>query len=225
MKKDLKNISMDYEKKYKEALERAKSYQKLNKSAVITAIFPELAESKESKNEKIRKALISVLTSDFEKDTTINDITVEEIVDWLEKQGEQKPEVEYVYPKFRAGDLIEEIEPNGYSKPVRVRYIGYGYYACESDDHKRFLSLPIKQEDDFRLVEEKEESELDEVSYLVGLKRIIDNPKSYGLVKIDKDTQEWIESIIKDYEELAQTDKEHLEIIKAKINTLKSIIL
>ena len=143
----------------------------------------------------------------------------------LEKQREQEPEVEYVYPKFRAGDLIEEIEPNGYSKPVRVKYIGCGYYSCESDDHKRFLSLPIKQEDDFRLVEEKDDSELDETSYRVALKRIIDNPKSYGLVKIDKDVQEWIESIIKDYEELTQTDKDHLETIKAKISILKSIIL
>lgn len=143
----------------------------------------------------------------------------------LEKQREQEPEVEYVYPKFRAGDLIEEIEPNGYSKPVRVKYIGCGYYSCESDDHKRFLSLPINQEDDFRLVEEKDDSELDETSYRVGLKHVLDNPKFYGLVKIDKDVQAWIESIIKDYEVLAQTDKDHLEIIKSKISTLKKLVI
>lgn len=37
-------------------------------------------------DEKIRKALISILKSDFEKDTTIFGISVGQIIDWLEKQ-------------------------------------------------------------------------------------------------------------------------------------------
>lgn len=38
---------------------------------------------------KIRKALISILKSDFEKDTTIYDISVGDIIAWLEKQGKK----------------------------------------------------------------------------------------------------------------------------------------
>lgn len=45
-------------KRYDEAIERAKHYQKVNGSAVILAIFPEL---KESKHEKIRKWLINTI--------------------------------------------------------------------------------------------------------------------------------------------------------------------
>ena len=52
------------------------------------AFFPTI---KESEDEKIRKALISVLKSDFENDTTIHDISVGDIIAWLEKQCEQKP--------------------------------------------------------------------------------------------------------------------------------------
>lgn len=49
-------------------------------------IFPEV---KESEDEKIRKALISILKSDFEKDTTIFGISVGQIIDWLGKQSNE----------------------------------------------------------------------------------------------------------------------------------------
>jgi len=82
---------MDYEKLYKESLERAKNLRKdaIDMGDNIRAkqceiIFPTL---KESENERIRKALISILKSDFEKDTTIYDISVGDIIAWLEKQG------------------------------------------------------------------------------------------------------------------------------------------
>lgn len=45
------------------------------------------SELKESEGENIRKALIDVLNSDFEKDTEIHGITVGTIITWLEKQG------------------------------------------------------------------------------------------------------------------------------------------
>lgn len=78
---------MDYEKKYKEALERASKicnsdFEPNDKSILCSIIFPELKESEE----RIRQALISILKSDFEKETTIFGISVEEIITWLEKQ-------------------------------------------------------------------------------------------------------------------------------------------
>jgi len=83
---------MNYEKKYKELvskMERAYLYADTdNTKVVLEEIYPEI---KSNKDEKIREALISILTSDFEKDNTINDITIGEIIDRLEKQDRQKP--------------------------------------------------------------------------------------------------------------------------------------
>ena len=80
----------NYEKKYKEALEKAQRFY--NNSVAITKkgledIFPELAESK---NEMIRKELIRA----FQSLNTIdvwNGIKRSDILAWLEAQGEQKP--------------------------------------------------------------------------------------------------------------------------------------
>ena len=136
----------------------------------IIKIFPEL---KESEDETIRKALIEMV-----HDTTGDELWVdygihkEETLAWLEKQGEQKTEVKYVYTKFQIGDTIVEIKPNGYCQPVRVKYIGDGAYSCESDDGKRSLSFPIINQDDYELVEQKHAwSEEDEkkLNYLIAL--------------------------------------------------------
>ena len=76
----------NYEKKYKDALERAKNYHKqlLDEdnpewAGEIENIFPEL---KESEDEKIRKALIRYHQSTI----NIDGIKGEEILAWLEKQ-------------------------------------------------------------------------------------------------------------------------------------------
>ena len=156
---------------YDEALEKAKRlYEKGTITESLCHIFPELAESED---ERIRKALIEMV-----HDTTGDELWVdygihkEETLAWLEKQGEQKTEVKYVYTKFQIGDTIVEIKPNGYCQPVRVKYIGDGAYSCESDDGKRSLSFPIINQDDYELVEQKHAwSEEDEkkLNYLIAL--------------------------------------------------------
>ena len=77
----------NFEEKYNQALERARHALKtdLHESGhwAITYIFPEL---KHPTDNEIREALISVLESDFEPESTINDITVNNIVDWLKSQ-------------------------------------------------------------------------------------------------------------------------------------------
>ena len=79
---------MDYEKKYKDALERAREFQKSKDGlCVLTAesIFPELNESED---EKIRKELIFYL-GDMPEDTELrNGVTNRDVLSWLEKQGE-----------------------------------------------------------------------------------------------------------------------------------------
>jgi len=81
---------MDYEKAYKEALERAREFQKSKDGlCVLTAesIFPEL---KKSEDERLRKNTIAFL-KDFADKGYENAV---ECIDWLEKQDEQKSKEE-----------------------------------------------------------------------------------------------------------------------------------
>lgn len=90
---------MDYEKKYKNALERARDVytyycddrEQLRK---IESIFPELAESED---ERIRKGLLSYVNvvkaeaiARFPKeDILLEDIKIDDAIAWLEKQKEE----------------------------------------------------------------------------------------------------------------------------------------
>ena len=123
---------MDYEQKYKEALERAEKAlevfgtDKCEGARQIFSLFPEL---KESEDERIRKAIIGTLPKYGYLPQTA--IKVEDALTWLEKQGsEQKPILDFkarnwyvnkvdgkihditynptdkVEPKFKVGDYI-----------------------------------------------------------------------------------------------------------------------
>lgn len=141
---------MDYKKKYEQALERAKVINPGTADyEVAVKIFPEL---KENEDERIREALMLHIKY---KVSVISGWRKEELIAWLKKQGEQKPEIKYIYPKFRVGDVIEPAKPNGSYVPVRVNYIGEGAYSCESDDRTAFLSLPICYENDYVLTKQK----------------------------------------------------------------------
>lgn len=79
---------MNFEKRYREAMGRAKKYMQDGRMTPTKTfaeyIFPEL---RESEDERIRKALVR-----FHKSTIdVNGIKGEDIVAWLEKQGKQKP--------------------------------------------------------------------------------------------------------------------------------------
>ena len=84
-------------KAYDEAKARMSRAFNSNRCTIgfMNEIFPELCESKD---ERIRKELISILKSDFEKDTTIFDISIEQILAWLEKQGRYQ---RVIYPLCR----------------------------------------------------------------------------------------------------------------------------
>ena len=83
---------MDYEKKYNEALERAKAILcNLGEGASsirdIETIFPELAESED---ERMKKAIVHVLYENYSDAAVIEGVEIAEIIAWLEKQ--KKPE-------------------------------------------------------------------------------------------------------------------------------------
>lgn len=90
---------MDYEQKYKDAIERAMKYlydtEKCMSTEFFNAteramqeIFPEL---KESEDEKIRKTVIEMIhdTPNIECEENYN-VRKEDVLVWLEKQGGQK---------------------------------------------------------------------------------------------------------------------------------------
>ena len=81
-------MATDYEQKYKEALERAKKFEDKYGGDYAGYIFPELAESED---ERIRKWLYDYFSTIKEMIWIHRDITCEQILDWLEKQKEQKP--------------------------------------------------------------------------------------------------------------------------------------
>lgn len=88
---------MDYEKKYKEAIERAKIWQEhlydvndKDYADELNYIFPEL---KESEDERIRKDLLNHLNAGATNKTIIAHADdYKKWADWLKKQDEQKPE-------------------------------------------------------------------------------------------------------------------------------------
>ena len=79
----------NYEQKYKEVLEKAKQkldacgYLESRQAQMILELFPELEESKD---EKIRKALVDGFFKYSNSFTTFGGIKVEDIISWLEKQ-------------------------------------------------------------------------------------------------------------------------------------------
>ena len=81
---------MDYEKAYKEALERAKSFQEKYGGDYAGYIFPEL---RESEDERIRKFLVDYFASYKIGNVTTkpNGVRIDDILNYLEKQKEQKP--------------------------------------------------------------------------------------------------------------------------------------
>ena len=83
-------LTDNYEQKYKEALEKAKTLineqgSKLNVKEISEYLFPEL---KESEDEKIRKALINYFKHVRYNGLDLKTTNIEEVLDWLEKQKE-----------------------------------------------------------------------------------------------------------------------------------------
>lgn len=140
---------MNYEQKYKDALERAKQALKdgtitNNTIAYIQDIFPELKESCSNRIKNLIYCLIRD-SSDKRKLLEHNGTTVEEAPAWLEKQGEPKPQgktaleaiheekvdnqncvklADKVEPKFHKGDWVVVSTTKG-EKVVQIASVEY----------------------------------------------------------------------------------------------------
>ena len=149
---------MDYEKKYKEALNKAKECLKdgtITNIAIsyIGSIFPEL---KESEDERIRKAIRLYLDwLDGRKSIAPKgDYSIKDMSTWLEKQGMQ--------PRYNIGDIIcdkscttlnKEAQPN-----MEIVDIQNGMYICDKG------SFPVSQQDEYELVSKKIDTKLNDDS-------------------------------------------------------------
>lgn len=136
---------MNDKEMYMKALERAKSALEdgtlsTHTIALLKDIFPELMESKD---EKIRKELIEHIKANQEAPFVLfQKFSPEDVITWLEKQGEDKP-ADKVKPKFHEGDWvigrateneprqIAEITEEGYKRT----YGGWIGFSFEEDMH------------------------------------------------------------------------------------------
>ena len=92
---------MNYEKKYKIALDRAKEQLECSKvceyknadiaSAIMKTMYNIFPELKESEDEKIRKTIVRFFKDNYPNETKMYDgsVTVEKVIDWLEKQRDK----------------------------------------------------------------------------------------------------------------------------------------
>ena len=122
---------------------------------VAEKYFPELKESKESEDERVKKAIKYGLDYVFTNNTTVYETTKEQCLAWLEKQGEENTII--VIPKFRVGDIIR---PKGSTAEYTIESIsGECYYG-------KGWGLHISCDNDYELVEQKPTwSEEDSIMY------------------------------------------------------------
>lgn len=128
--------NMDYEKKYKEALGRAREFQSQHPTRsegdLMVAIFPELAESEDK---RITRAINNMLPFIPERAYANNGVTKEDVLTWLKKQGEQKP-VDKVEPEFKVGEWAVDEEDNYVYQVRRVNLTDSGYfYSTKTNCH------------------------------------------------------------------------------------------
>lgn len=139
----------DYEKKYKEALDKLQEALAPKEGCDISGltrrciedIFPEL---KESEDDRIRKVLVDFFKNYKTQEElgikTFFGIKTNDILSWLEKQGEKKA-TDKVEPKFHEGDWIidkqgivhqiEKVIENVTNNTFAYDLVGGGYFNEE----------------------------------------------------------------------------------------------
>lgn len=124
---------MNYEEKYKQALERARDLMTNQKPPafdkhLIEMVFPELKES-EDKDEMIKQCLIEHIKCNKDLNWSLFQwFKPDTIIAWLEKQGEKKL-IENVETKFCEGDKVVSNQ-NGKVYTVGTAYWVNGDNIC-----------------------------------------------------------------------------------------------
>lgn len=212
------NNQMDYEKAYKEAIERARNV--LNNKAtdrepgtrIPEYIFPELAESKD---ERIRKTTVAFL-KDLAKHGYENAV---ECIDWLEKQGEQKSASDTTY-KAKAGDSLNVVngKPFDYEHATitqkdfaSVNYTGeevvnavkntsiLDMVDLAGSDNDKSVTLTVTGGADYKISVKPNEkavwSKEDEEMANDLIEGCISSEKAYHLTHTSKEIADWLKSL------------------------------
>lgn len=158
-------MERDYKELYEKITESdwfKKAYQ--DKSLGKCPIVVEGLE--ESKDEKIRKALIKDFRNYYEMyDKSCGEpkwgsdcLLVKDILDWLERKKEQKPVTIVRIPKFRVGDIIQHVPLEKWDRSARVRAIdenGYHIDYTHIGDSVSGGYIGFSFENEYELVEQK----------------------------------------------------------------------
>lgn len=159
---------MDYEKAYKDALERARAGKPMNE------VFPELHESED---ERIRKEIIDYLSNEQHnvKQLTPRTNEFEDWIAYLEKLKEQKQKIKVRIPKFRVGDIIQRVPLERWDSSKKITSIdehGYNYNLSHLGDTVSGGAIGFAFENEYELVEQKP-TEKQDYSGLTKLERAI----------------------------------------------------
>ena len=149
----------NYEKKYKNALEWARKVMQGKVGFVlddVLEVFPELKESGDERMVKFIKNQLfnikKIITENYELDAKLTNA-----IDWLEKQGEQKP-ADKVEPKFKVGDIVKH-KDNPHLTYILKRFTddgNYEFHAIGKDGHEGCTCISVvKYQDKWELVEQK----------------------------------------------------------------------
>lgn len=164
-----------YEKKYKEALKRAKdmlSYKEVRQED-MEYLFPEL---KESGDERIRKRILLSLQKDFmaTKNSGCSTKDLEECIAWLEKQSEKpqgKTALEAIQEKEADNRNCVDgygIKEGGFSIPTKPAMFSKQEPATWSEEDDAYIFFAISAVEDY--YDEKNPLQKGLVDWLKSLK-------------------------------------------------------
>lgn len=168
------------------------------------------------KQGQVKESTISQHEIETCKDN-VNSLTFEDekvrktLIDFFGRGAKYGGQTNGVYDK----DIIAWLEKQGKTSPVLSNSSNNGKdeqkqeWSEEEDDDAWMNDIISKVENNLQLNKA-------EIDWLKSLKL---QPKQ----SLDEDTQQWVDTIIKDYEDLYNTDKDHSATIQAKISILKSL--
>lgn len=151
---------MDYEKMYKEALERARANYKADKEVgflencdMLELIFPELTESED---ERIRMELVAFFKGMQDSDwheKYWHDLEIDRILAYLEKQKEQKP-AEYL-DNDKVYAIMTKLTNLSYSQLIPINSDEFKKIHEITSDVRDLLDYPIEQKQEWSYEDEK----------------------------------------------------------------------
>ena len=160
-----------------------------------------IIELKESEDERIRKAISYAICAAAHQDgTLINDVTKDEAIAYLERQKEQKPRDESGTAEPDYG-ICDSYIPAALHHALKR----HGWYACHIGEDDEI----IKERRDY--VARNWPADKDTLT------------QDQQPAEWSEEDEQWLESIIKDYEDSLVKDKDHAAIIEIKIDFLKSL--